>query len=189
MGMMTEWTPMRSMQLSTTDREYVAGHRFMYGDIGEHVATAALLMRGTVLRPGLVLPVIRLAPVAPYGNCMALSGNSSALHHVETMNQGVWLYLQEVVPGSAQGEVVDQTVLHELLHNELMQFSLQPEARRQAVGGAVPGDQPTARVGRAHRTTALDALSGRVGGEPCHDTDPRRIPLRKGLELPARDPS
>ena len=119
---------MCSAQLSTTDREYVAGHRFMYGDIGEHVATAALLMRSTVLRPGLVLPVIRLAPVAPYGKCMALSGNSSALYHVETMNQGVWLYLHEKwYAGSAQGEIVDQTVLHELLHNELMQFSRNPK--------------------------------------------------------------
>ena len=68
-----------AMVHNPADRAYIEAHRFMYGDLGEHVATAALLIRDRLMRPGFVLPVVRLAPVAPYGKCLAQAGNSSAL--------------------------------------------------------------------------------------------------------------
>jgi hypothetical protein len=112
-----------SAQLRATDRDYVAGHRFMFGELGERVATAAILIRDTLMRPGFVLPVIRLAPVAPYGHCAALSGNSGALHHVADLSPGVWLYLHQSMYGGGERQLrkVDEVTLHELLHNELLQ--------------------------------------------------------------------
>ena len=119
----------RSSQLKTTDREYIAGHRFMYGDLGERVATAAILIRDTLMRPGFSLPLIRLAPIAPYGKCMALSGNGASLCHVPTLPQGIWLYLHVAWYGGGERQMrkVDEVTLHELLHNELMQFELDPK--------------------------------------------------------------
>jgi len=38
---------------AASDGPYVEGHRFMYGDIGAHVATASILFRDRLLRPGL----------------------------------------------------------------------------------------------------------------------------------------
>jgi hypothetical protein len=40
------------------DRDYIAGHRFMYGTIGERVAQAAILFRDKLMRPGFVLPAV-----------------------------------------------------------------------------------------------------------------------------------
>ena len=119
----------RSLQLKTTDREYIAGHRFMYGDLGDRVATAAILIRDTLMRPGFVLPLIRLAPIAPYGKCMALSGNGGSLCHVPTLPEGIWLYLHQKWYGGGEQQMrkVDEVTLHELLHNELMQFGLDPK--------------------------------------------------------------
>jgi hypothetical protein len=113
---------------SAADRAYVDAHRFLYGDLGEHVATAAILFRDRLMRPGFVLPVIRLAPVAPYGKCMALSGNSSSLGHVPDLDRGIWLYLHQQFFGSGAAllDRADATVLHELLHNELVQFDQNP---------------------------------------------------------------
>ena len=68
-----------TVSYSAADRAYIDGHRFLYGELGEHIATAGILFRDRLMRPGFVLPVIRLAPVAPYGHCMGLSGNSSAI--------------------------------------------------------------------------------------------------------------
>jgi hypothetical protein len=34
------------------DRDYIAGHRFMYGTISERVAQAAILFRDKLMRPG-----------------------------------------------------------------------------------------------------------------------------------------
>src|SRR4051794_6045073 len=111
------------MRYSAEDRAYIDGHRFMYGELGEHVATAAILFRDRLMRPGVVLPLIRLAPVAPYGKCMALSGNSSCLSYVDDLSPGVWLYLHgKFYDRGRFHEEVDETVLHELLHNELRQF-------------------------------------------------------------------
>src|SRR3954465_7815338 len=109
------------MNYTSADLAYVEAHRFMYGELGEHVATAALLFRDRLMRPGFVLPVIRLAPVAPYGHCMALAGNGGALAHAEPhgLSHGVWLYLHEQFYGRGLPEEADATVLHELLHNEL----------------------------------------------------------------------
>lgn len=115
---------------SPADRRYIEGHRFMYGAIGERVATAAILFRDRLLRPGFVLPVVRLAPVAPYGGCMALSGNGGSLGHVEGrgLDPGIWLYLhRKFYDGQDFDETVDATVLHELLHNELRQFGEDPK--------------------------------------------------------------
>jgi hypothetical protein len=97
----------------------------MYGDIGERLAVGAILFRDRLMRPGFELPVIRLAPVSPYGRCAALSGNSSSLGHVPDLGRGIWLYLHPTMygDGSALLEQADETVLHELLHNELRQFS------------------------------------------------------------------
>jgi hypothetical protein len=58
---------------SPADRTYIDGHRFMFGELGEHVAATAIMLRDRLLRPGFVLPVIRLAPVAPYGHCTRIS--------------------------------------------------------------------------------------------------------------------
>src|SRR3954454_12235352 len=113
------------MNYTAADLAYVEAHRFMYGELGEHVATAAVLFRDRLMRPGFVLPVIRLAPVAPYGHCMALAGNSGAIAHAKAhgLDQGVWLYLHgKFYGGERLPEEVDRTVLHELLHNELRQF-------------------------------------------------------------------
>src|SRR5215212_8483676 len=101
------------------DRAYIDGHRLMYGDVGEHVAATALLFRDRLMRPGFVLPVIRLAPVSPYGKCLAQAGNSGALGHVRELDQGVWVYLHEKF-FSREGrrlDKMDESVLHELLHN------------------------------------------------------------------------
>ena len=62
-----------AMNYDAVDRAYIDAHRFLYGDLGEHVATAGILFRDRLMRPGFVLPVIRLAPVAPYGHCMERS--------------------------------------------------------------------------------------------------------------------
>jgi hypothetical protein len=113
-----------------SDRTYIDAHRFMYGALGEHVATAAILFRDWLMRSGFALPVIRLAPVAPYGHCMALSGNGGALAHAEArgLDHGIWLYLHEKFYGTERfAEEVDETVLHELLHNELHQFGENPK--------------------------------------------------------------
>src|SRR4051794_40867555 len=113
------------MRYSAEDRAYIDGHRFMYGELGEHVATAAVLFRDRLMRQGFVLPVIRLAPVAPYGHCMALAGNGGSLKHAlpHGLNHGVWLYLhQQYYGGDRLRDEVDAAVLHELLHNELAQF-------------------------------------------------------------------
>ncbi len=105
------------------DRRYIEGHRFMYGELGERVAVAAILFRDRLMRPGFVLPVVRLAPVASYGGCMALSGNGGSLGHVEGLGHGIWLYLHRKYYAAEDfDETVDATVLHELLHNELTQF-------------------------------------------------------------------
>jgi hypothetical protein len=110
------------------DRAYIDAHRFLYGDLGEHVATAAILFRDRLMRPGFVLPVIRLAPVAPYGHCMALAGNGGSLGHVPDLGRGIWLYLHQQYFGSGAAllDRADATVLHELLHNELRQFGQNP---------------------------------------------------------------
>src|SRR4051794_34167350 len=107
----------------------------MYGDIGEHVATAAILFRDRLLRPGFVLPVVRLAPVAPYGHCMAISGNSASLAHVKGhgLEHGIWLYLHRTFSiGGRFGDEVDETVLHELVHDELLQFGEDPRHKSAA---------------------------------------------------------
>ena len=61
--------------------------------------------------------------VAPYGRCATLSGNSLTLGHAPEIGHGVWLYLHEAWFGTGMAllERVDETVLHELLHNELAQ--------------------------------------------------------------------
>jgi hypothetical protein len=41
-----------------TDRTYIDGHRFMFGEIGERVAEAAILFRDQLFRPGFVLPAV-----------------------------------------------------------------------------------------------------------------------------------
>jgi hypothetical protein len=107
-----------------TDLTYIAAHRFMYGDLGEHVATAAILFRDRLMRGGFKLPPIRLAPVAPYGKCLALSGNGGSLSHVAEIDNGIWVYLHAKYHGSGAAllESADTSVLHELLHNELRQF-------------------------------------------------------------------
>ena len=84
-----------AMNHNAADRAYIDAHRFLYGDLGEHIATAAILFRDQLMRPGFVLPVIRPAPVAPYGKCAGLSGNSSAISHVPEIGHGIWLYLHE----------------------------------------------------------------------------------------------
>jgi hypothetical protein len=119
------------MDPTPADRAYLEAHRFLYGDLGAHVATAALLCRDRLLRPGFALPVIRLAPVAPYGRCAALSGNSGALSHAPEIGHGIWLYLHEAWfgTGTALLERADETVLHELLHNELAQRGQDPKHR------------------------------------------------------------
>jgi hypothetical protein len=117
------------------DARYVEGHRFMYGDIGEHVATAAILFRDRLLRPGFVLPVVRIAPIAPYGKCVAQSGNSASLAHVRKhgLEHGVWLYLHHRLWQDGRfTDEVDEAVLHELVHNELMQFGEDPAHRSEA---------------------------------------------------------
>ena len=60
---------------TTEDRAYLDGHRFMFGELASTSRQRRILFRDRLMRPGFVLPVIRLAPVAPYGSCMALSGN------------------------------------------------------------------------------------------------------------------
>ena len=120
---------------TSADRAYLEAHRFMYGELGERVAAAAILFRDRLLRPGFVLPVVRLAPVAPYGGCMALSGNGGSLGHAEGrgLDNGVWLYLhRKFYDGQDFDETVDETVLHELLHNELRQFGEDPKHKGEA---------------------------------------------------------
>src|SRR5688572_25118818 len=89
------------------DAEYVAAHRFIYGDIGAYVAESALLIRDHLMRSGFVLPTLRLAPVAPYGHCMALSGNSRALDHVAGLSEGIWIYLHREWFGARGRNLVD----------------------------------------------------------------------------------
>jgi hypothetical protein len=111
-----------------SDRTYIDAHHFMYGALGERVAETAILFRDQLMRPGFVLPVIRLAPVAPYGHCMGLAGNGDSLAHVSDLEHGIWLYLHEKFYGTERfAEEVDETVLHELLHNELSQFGEDPK--------------------------------------------------------------
>jgi hypothetical protein len=99
----------------------------MYGDLGEHVARAAILMRDTLLRPGFVLPRIRLAPVAPYGHCMALT--CKARDGLDDHAHGVWLFLHPAFFGTGEARLrrIDETVLHEALHEELHQFGQNPK--------------------------------------------------------------
>jgi len=148
----------RSVQLKTTDREYIAGHRFMYGDIGERVATAAILIRDTLMRPGFVLPLIRLAPIAPYGKCMALSGNGGSLIHVPTLPHGIWLYLHRkwYRRGEQQMRKVDEVTMHELLHNELMQFGLDPKHKGEPWAARCQEIKPSAGAQRADPAPALN---------------------------------
>ena len=123
----------KAANYTSDDRAYVEAHRFMYGELGERVAAAAILFRDRLMRPGFVLPVVRLAPVAPYGGCMALSGNGGSLGHVEGLGHGVWLYLHRKYYAAEDfDETVDETVLHELLHNELTQFGEDPKHKSQA---------------------------------------------------------
>lgn len=106
------------------DTTYANVHGGMFGPVGEHVAAAALLFRDKLFRSGFVLPVIRLAPVAPYGKCMALSGNGGSLWHVPGVAPGIWLYLHAAFYSAdprQQQAAIEATVLHELLHNELRQ--------------------------------------------------------------------
>src|SRR3954471_12941716 len=83
------------MNYTPADLAYLEAHRVMFGELGEHVATAAILFRDRLMRPGFVLPVIRLVPVAPYGNKRGLSGNGCSLEHVEPhgLANGIWLYM------------------------------------------------------------------------------------------------
>jgi len=69
--------------------------------------------------------------VAPYGRCATLSGNSLTLGHAPEIGHGVWLYLHEAWFGTGMAllERVDETVLHELLHNELAQRGQDPKHR------------------------------------------------------------
>jgi hypothetical protein len=112
-----------------SDRTYIDAHRYIFGDLGEVVATAAILFRDRLKRPGFVLPVIRLAPVAPYGHCMGLSGNGDSLAHVSDLDHGIWLYLHKQYFGTDDALLAkaDGVVLHELLHNELKQFGEDPK--------------------------------------------------------------
>jgi len=133
--------------VSTRTRVVVVDDHQMFrsgvlAELGERVATAAILFRDRLLRPGFVLPVVRLAPVAPYGGCMALSGNSGSLGHVEGLGHGVWLYLHRKYYAAEDfDETVDETVLHELLHNELTQFRYDVTLR---TGPAVAASPPAA---------------------------------------------
>jgi hypothetical protein len=117
---------------TTADAEYVVAHRYIYGPIGERIAESALLIRDHLMRRAFVLPTIRLSPVAPYGHCMALSGNSRALDHVIELSEGVWVYLHRKWFGVRGRNLIDEVVLHELLHNELMQFGEPPQHKSAA---------------------------------------------------------
>jgi hypothetical protein len=110
-----------------TDQAYVDGHRFMYGELGEHVAKTAILLRDRLLRPGFVLPVIRLAPVAPYGKCLALAGYGASLSHAAGLSGGIWLYLHEKWYGDGLLGTADKVTLHELL-----QFGEDPKHKSDA---------------------------------------------------------
>jgi hypothetical protein len=79
-------------------------------------------MRDQLLRPGFVLPRIRLAPVAPYGHCMALTMQSKA--GLDDHDHGIWLFLHPAFFGMGEARLrrIDETVLHETLHEELHQF-------------------------------------------------------------------
>src|SRR3954451_13077133 len=118
------------MSSTPADHAYIHAHRFMYGELGEHVATAAVLFRDRLMGPWFTLPVIRVAPVAPYGNKRGLSGNGCSLTHVEPhgLSDGVWLYLHRGFWDNVRlRDEVEETVLHELLHNELKQFGEDPK--------------------------------------------------------------
>jgi hypothetical protein len=116
------------------DADYVAGHRFMYGDLGAYAAESALLIRDHLMRPGFVLPHVRLAPVAPYGKCLGQSGNSAALRHVRErgLSHGIWVYLHRKWFGKELILKLDETLLHEALHNELMHFGEDPHHKSRA---------------------------------------------------------
>jgi hypothetical protein len=108
--------------------DYITAHRILYGPLGEHIARAALLFGERLMRPGFPTPVIRLAPVSPYGHCMGSSWNSEALAHVPQLAHGVWLYLHASWYGADPAclEQIDQVVLHELVHCELRYFGEDP---------------------------------------------------------------
>ncbi len=110
----------RRSQLHATDRAYIEGHRWMYGELGERAATAAIMARDKLMLPGFVLPRIRLAPVAPYGHCMALCVSGDGTHY----QHGVWVFLHVAYHGSGdeQRDSIDVSTVHELLHEELHQF-------------------------------------------------------------------
>ena len=92
----------------------------MYGELGQYVAEAAIMFRDRLMRQGFQLPVIRLAPVAPYGKCLALFGNSASLAHAPSLSGGIWLYLHKGWYGDRLDGKVDEVALHELVHNELV---------------------------------------------------------------------
>jgi hypothetical protein len=156
---------------SPSDRRYIEAHRFMYGELGERVATAAVLFRDRLLRPGFVLPVVRLAPVAPYGGCMALSGNGGSLDHAgpRGLDDGVWLYLHRLYyEDDGFDETVDATVLHELLHNELTQFGENPKHKGEP--WARRCRELSARLGVAVRIERPRSI--RAGGRVTTGTPP-----------------
>jgi hypothetical protein len=104
-----------TLQLQTTNEEYIERHRWMFGDLGERIATLALLSR-TVLVPGFPLPRLRLARVAPYGRCLGLTCHIKS----EIYEGGIWVFDH---PGHGRAgnqlDSIDATTLHELLHAEL----------------------------------------------------------------------
>jgi hypothetical protein len=172
-----------------SDRSYIDAHRFMYGNLGEHVATAALLFRNRLTRPGFILPVIRLAPVAPYGKCLALSGNGSSLDHVGELAPGIWVYLHEQFFGSGQRLLAkaDGTVLHELLHNELVQFGENP--KHEGAAWARRCQELSDRLGlqvkiEARRSFRPDLPSGRKGS-PTKGCRPGFLPYDELARWPA----
>jgi hypothetical protein len=112
--------------------------------------------------------------VAPYGRCATLSGNSLTLGHAPEIGHGVWLYLHEAWFGTGMAllERVDETVLHELLHNELAQRGQDPRHC----------GEPWAQRGQ-DRAAAFRPRWRRPG----HHRHTRRLPaLRRARPLAAR---
>ena len=175
---------------STSDRVYIDAHRFMYGDLGEHVAMAALLFRDRLMRPGFVLPVIRLAPVAPYGKCLALSGNGGSLDHVDELAPGIWVYLHEQFFGSGQRLLAkaDGTVLHELLHNELVQFGQNPKHEGEAWARRCQelSDRLGLQVKIEARRSFRPALPNGRKGPPTKGCRPGFLPYEELARWPAK---
>jgi hypothetical protein len=112
--------------MSRQDESYLATHEWMFGELGRHAAETALLAR-TVMAPGFVLPRIRLAPVAPYGHCLALAVPGEGDHY----RHGIWVFLHPKFHGHGEQQraSVDSSVLHELLHHELFQAGRNPHHR------------------------------------------------------------